>query len=275
MTACNCNNPTRGKAGGRLNFVLRIAAAVGLLALALAGLNQLEAAQPFEKPIVPADPDAAGRELVARLLALKPDENATNEAVLHVRLNRTNEWDVPLRVEVRVSETNWTTTYLANPSNSADQTCFTVVRTGQRAAEYHLRRDLGDSVQQSSPTGPGLMVPFAGSDFWLADLGMDFLQWPTQRLVLKEVRRTQSCDKLESLAPPGWTNGYVRVVSWFAIDSGAPVLIEAYDARGRMLKEFKPNEVRKVNGQWRAEELEMNNWRTGSRSSLRFLYDKR
>ncbi|MEY4385136.1 MAG: Outer rane lipoproteinsorting protein, partial [Verrucomicrobiota bacterium] len=58
-----------------------------------------------------------------------------------------------------------------------------------------------------------------------------------------------------------------------AIDSGAPVLIEAYDAKGKTVKEFKPSEVHKVDGQWRVEELEMNNWRTGARSTLRFLYD--
>jgi hypothetical protein len=123
--------------------------------------------------------------------------------------------------------------------------------------------------------GEQAFIPFAGSDFWLADLGMEFLQWPTQRLLKKELCRGQSCDKLESIAPAGQTNGYVRVVAWFDIDTGGPVLVEAYDAKGEFVKEFKPNKFTKVNGQWQVEELEMNNLRTGSRSYLHFkLGDK-
>lgn len=114
------------------------------------------------------------------------------------------------------------------------------------------------------------MIPFAGSDFWLADLGMEFLQWPTQRLLKKEICRSQSCDKLESIAPSGQTNGYVRVLSWFDIDTGGPVLVEAYDAKGKMVKEFKPNDFTKVNGKWQVEEVQISDNRTKSVSFLHF-----
>ena len=93
---------------------------------------------------------------------------------------------------------------------------------------------------------------------------------PTSPPSTTPVRRGQSCDKLESLAPAGQTNGYVRVVSWFDIDTGGPVICEAYDAAGKLIKEFKPNEFKKVDGQWQVEELEMRDLRTGSRSFIRF-----
>lgn len=233
----------------------------------------IAAAAPFEAPIVPTDPAAAGRELVAHLLSLRPAESATNEAVLRVRVNKTNQFEVPLRIEISVSETNWRTTYLANPQDGANQTRLEITRGVNDATQYQLRLDHGDSTKQTTPAGAELMQSFAGSDFWLADLGMEFLHWPTQRLLKKEICRGQSCDKLESLASAGETNGYVRVVSWFDIDTGGPVLVEAYDAKGRFVKEFKPNDFKKVDGRWQVEELEINNLRAGSRSFLRFKLD--
>ena len=244
--------------------------------LVLFGLGcwQIAAAAPFESPIVPADPAAAGRDLVARLLSLQPAENATNEAVLRVRVNKTNQFEVPLRIEVRINETNWTTIYRTFPgTNSGGTSTLTVKRQVSGANGYELRHDLGETTESKPVTEVDATTPFGGSDFWIGDLGMVFLHWPTQRLLKKELCRGQACDKLESLAPAGQTNGYVRVVSWFDIDTGGPVLVEAYDAKGRMIKEFKPNDFTKVNGQWQVQELEMNNWRTGSRSFLRFKLD--
>jgi hypothetical protein len=247
-----------------------------LIILELGCLHLAAAAAQLDAPIVPADPAAAGRELVTRLLSLRPAESVTNEAVLRVRVNKTNEFEVPLRIEVCVSETNWATIYRTLPgTNSMATFALTVRRQVSGTNIYELRRDIGDSVESKQVAGAEAMTPFAGSDFWIADLGMEFLHWPTQRLLKKEICRSQSCDKLESIAPTGQTNGYVRVVSWFDIDTGGPVLIEAYDAKakGKMMKEFKPNDFKKVNGQWQVEELEMNNLRTGSQSFLRFKFD--
>jgi hypothetical protein len=258
----------------------------------------IAAAAPFEAPIVPTDPAAAGRELVARLLALRPAEATTNEAVLRVRVNKTNQFEVPVRIEVSISETNWSTTYSTRYANAGETNgnsleieSAIINRTAaqtnlyeQTLAYFQAERgraikgvvgiSIGPQVRKSAAFGGAdAFVPFAGSDFWLADFGMEFLHWPTQRLLKKELCRGQSCDKLESLAQAGETNGYVRVVSWFDIDTGGPVLVEAYDAKGRFVKEFKPNDFKKVDGQWQVEELEMNNLRTGSRSYLRFKLD--
>jgi len=229
------------------------------------------AAATFDAPIVPADPAAAGRELVARLLAMKPAESVTNEAVLRIRTNKNSQFEVPLRIEVQVTETNWSTTYRTVPTtNAAAATVFTLTRRPSGRNHYELRRDDGDLKGSIHLTADDAMTPFAGSDFWLADLGMEYLQWPTQRLLKKEICRSQSCDKLESIAPEGLATPYVRVISWVDIDTGGPVLVEAYDAKGKMVKEFKPNDFAKVNGQWQVEELEISNLRTGSHSFIHF-----
>jgi hypothetical protein len=62
------------------------------------------------------------------------------------------------------------------------------------------------------------MAPFTGSDFWIADLGLDFLHWPKQRLLRKEMRHSKSCEVLESVNPQSVPGGYARVVSWIMIE---------------------------------------------------------
>lgn len=231
--------------------------------------------QVFSGPVVPDDPAGAGKELAARLLSLRPAEGVTNTVALTNLVKNKFQFAVPLRIEVSVSESNWTTSYVQVGAAGNAEKCFVVVRHLNGPSDYYVETVTNGVTARAVFQGQDAAVPVAGSDFTLSDVGMEFLRWPAQRLLVKEVFHSQSCDKLESVAPEGWTNGYVRVVSWFDIDTGAPVLIEAYDTKGKVVKEFKPSEVRKVDGQWRVEELEMNNWRTGSRSTLRFLYDKR
>jgi hypothetical protein len=240
-----------------------------LLGCVATSLTAAGAKQVFSTPIVPSDPDAAGKELVARLLSLRPVESITNGATLTNLVKKRFQFAVPLRIEVSVTESNWTTSYAQQRTTNHDETRFVVVRSLNSANEYYVETATNGVISRQTFHGQDAVVPIAGSDFTLADMGMEFLRWPSQRLLKKEVCRTQACDKLESLAPDGWTNGYVRVISWFDIDTGGPVLVEAYDAK-EMVKEFKPNDFTKVNGQWRVEELEMRDLRTGSRSFIRF-----
>ena len=250
--------------------------ALVLCVLALVCLRLAADPLHVDEPITPADPVAAGQELAARLLSLQPAESATNEATLFVRVNRTNRFEVELRIEVRVNETNWSTTYsTCRGTNPLATHTLTITRDEEGRPHYELRRDIGDLTESKELTGAEIMTSFAGSDFWAADFGMEYLRWPAQRLLRKELCRGQSCDKLESLSPPGQTNGYVRVVSWFDIDTGGPVLVEAYDAEGRQVKEFKPNNFKKVNGRWEVEEMEITNRRTGSHTTLRFKLNPR
>ena len=86
------------------------------------------------------------------------------------------------------------------------------------------------------------MSPFAGSDFWIADLGLEFFHWPEQKILKKEFRRGRGCMVLESTNPNPSTNGYSRVDSWIDKESGGIVQAKAYDAKGKLLKEFYPKD---------------------------------
>jgi hypothetical protein len=135
-----------------------------------------------------------------------------------------------------------------------------------RSNGYRL---FGDGFQKNL-AGDETMTPFAGSDFWIADLGLEFFHWPEQKILKHEMRRGRACKVLESTNPNPSTNGYSRVVSWIDNESGGIVQAEAYDFKNKLLKEFAPKSFKKVNGQWELQEMEIRNVQTGSRTRLEF-----
>jgi hypothetical protein len=113
------------------------------------------------------------------------------------------------------------------------------------------------------------MVPFAGSDFWLADLGYEFLHWPKQAVLKNDMRHSRACKVLESSNPTPGT--YSRVVCWITVEKPhAPVHADAYDATGTRFKQFDPKNLEKVNGVYQIESVEMRNSKTGSHTILEF-----
>jgi hypothetical protein len=48
---------------------------------------------------------------------------------------------------------------------------------------------------------------------------------------------------------------------------------DAYDAKGKLLKQFDPKKVRKVNGAWELAEMEIRNRQTGSSTKIEFELD--
>ena len=102
----------------------------------------------------------------------------------------------------------------------------------------------------------------AGSDFWVGDLGLEFLHWPAQKVLHGDTARGRLCKVLESTNPNPSTNGYSRVLSWIDNETLGIVKAEAYDANGKLLKEFLPKDIKKVNGQWQVGSMKINNVQT-------------
>lgn len=114
------------------------------------------------------------------------------------------------------------------------------------------------------------MSPFAGSDFRIADLGLEFLHWPEQKVTGHESRRMRDCTVLESDNPNPSAGDYSRVVTWLDNKTLAIIYAEAYDANDKLLKVFEPKSVKKVNGQWELQDIEIRNVQTHSRTWIRF-----
>lgn len=209
-----------------------------------------------------ATAEREGRELARQLRDARPDAGFTNTGTLVIRTSKKERNTIRFSSRVVVTGTSWTSLYEATDGTNNFST-FSVEHQPDLPSSYRL--DQTNLLATSQTT-----LPFAGSDFWLADLGLEFFHWPVQLLTRKEIKRGEACSVLESRDPTPPAGGYSRIVSWIDNDTGGILLAEAYDARGKLLKEFRPTEFKKVNGQWELKEMEMENVQTGSRSTLIF-----
>lgn len=224
-----------------------------------------------------SEAEIEGRDLAGQLCELRPAENFTNTGVLHVRDANGNRRTTPIRCEAIVTATNWLSIYKTLPGDSVRAHALLIAHES-KSNRYELTL--------TEPGNPGLhwtktksdivaRFSFAGSDFGVTDLGLEFFHWPAQKVLKHEMKRGQACKVLESRNPVPSTNVYSRVVSWIDNDSGGIVHAEAFDAKGKLLKEFNPKEFKKVNGQWQLQEMEIRNVQTHSRSRIEFNLESR
>lgn len=235
-------------------MILRLTLLLG--ALLLVGFTE---PPPPPKSLDPVEAAKQGRALAAEILSQQPAQNFTNSGVLKIG----RETEIQVRFETLVTPTNWQTIYEAAGSNRVET--LSVLHSAQQANAYF-------SGTNQLPR-PELSAPFAGSDFWLCDLGLEFFHWPEQKILKTELRKTRSCKVLESINPQPTTNSYSRVVSWIDTESLGIIHADAYDAAGKILKEFDPKTVREVNGQPQLVKMEMYNRQTRSRSQIEFDFE--
>lgn len=225
---------------------------------------------PAPRALEPAAAATQGRELVAEILSQKPEQDFTTAGILKIRTTARQE--LPILFQIKVTPTNWVAVYQvqAVTNSSLRDPAKPTLRIGRVAGQKN-QYEFGD--QPVSPEGGGIMVPFAGSDFWLADLGLEFFHWPDQKILKSELRKTRLCRVLESVNPQPATNGYARVVSWIDDESRGILHAEAYDSQNRLLKEFDARKFKKVRGEWQLEQMEMYNVQTRSRTQIEFNFD--
>ena len=212
-----------------------------------------------------------GRELTAELRSRIPSSNYTNTGTLEIRPRGGDVLEIPIRVTVQVFEDRWLNFYEALAPGKGDRIDrLTIVHRPGKPSRYY--QSAPDGLDQATPlTAEALAgLRFAGSDFWAGDLGLEFLAWPGQRVLMKDMRSGQSCNVLESTTPQPLANGYARVVSWLDIDTGGVVFAESYDTNQKRVKEFAPKAFKKVDGEWQLEEMRIEDLRSRSRSAIIF-----
>lgn len=193
-----------------------------------------------------------GRKLAQQLRELRPTQSLTNSGTLKLRGGKSRRADIPVQIHTIVAETNWQTIYRASTTNAV--AAYAVVHASGQPNHYRL-----ESCGENTDRIAQLWLPFGGSDFCLFDLGTEFFHWPDQRLLKQEMKKGQSCDVLESRPAGLATHGYSRVVAWIDIDTGGIVQADAYDVKGKLLKEFEVKELKKVNGRMEVTEIQMRN----------------
>ena len=223
----------------------------------------------------PAEGEREARVLISRLLEQKPERAVTNTGVLKIRDSDGNQREVPTRFDIVSGAGSWLNVYEAAPGPGKAPVKLTILHSDAHQNEYLLSDPAvaTDSHEPKKLQPQELMTSFAGSDFWIADLGLEFLHWPEQRVLRKQMRKGLSCDVLQSVNPQASPGGYSRVVSWIAVNRPEDIVIvhaEAYDARDKLLKEFDPKKVEKVNGVWQLEEMEIRNRQSATRTRIDF-----
>jgi len=244
-----------------------------ILALFLA-IPMIASAQ-LDQAVPGSDQPAAGLALAEKWRDAAPPENAEYKGALKIRNREGDTETVPLTFKIIKSDTNWQTVYEAAATVKTAAQKLVIVHAPGKSNEYYFAKGSsaggapGESLRLTSDQ---TAVAFAGSDFWLVDLGLEFFHWPSQRLLRTEMRKGQVAKVLESMNPrPG--GGYSRVVTWLEKESGAPILAEAYDANDKLLKQFSIKSVEKVKGQYQLQEMQISNPRTESRTRIEYDFE--
>jgi hypothetical protein len=223
-----------------------------------------------ERP-APLDKAEGAREatkLLVDLLAPKPAQ--TNTGVLRIRAKGAEPKELKIHFEVRPGTDHWISLFEAKGREGAS---LAVIQAEGKPNQYLLT--LCDVASATNPAprklaGGETMIPFAASDFWVSDLGLEFFHWPQQRVLRREMKRGQSCDVLESVNPAPVPGGYARVLTWIDLDSGGIVYAEAYDSQKAQLKEFAPKKLKKVRGEYQLESMVIRNPKTDSSTLIEF-----
>jgi hypothetical protein len=221
-------------------------------------------------PLDPVEGRKQARALVENLLSLKPTENLSGKLLLKITDAEDKETQVPAQFQVVLTPTNFLSIY-ETLSQGASGMKLTIIHTEGQPNQYLLNRPAGGPSKALSTNE--LMLPFAGSDFWVADLGLEFLHWPEQRIIRKEMRLSVFCDRLESINPKPVPGGYAKVVSWIGANRPGELIIvhaDAYDSKGKLLKQFEPKKLERVNGINQLKEMEIRNRQAGTHTRIEF-----
>ena len=232
-----------------------------LTASSIAGIATLNSTQLFG-----ATADVEGQRLVRELRDLRPAQTFNNTGVMEIR--RQARQRVSVYLKTLVDGEQWHSVY----GTAVGQT-LVISQSHDGPNVYRSLPPAGVNEQLNIGAQRVLrnsLIPFAGSDFWMFDLGLEFLQWPVQRVIGSATRKTMKCHVLESVNPFPRRGAYSRVVSYISVKSKAIVTAEAFDHQGKLWKRFEPKELRKVDGKYRLKKIEMRDFRTDSKTTLTF-----
>src|SRR6266516_3838113 len=179
------------------------------------------------------DRDQAGLDLAQKVRSMAPHENSNATGVLKIRDRDGKTVEVPVSCQVLAGGKTWQIIYEAKGARSEK---LTILHAADRANDYLYAKPANATARKL--TGKEAAIPFVGSDFWLSDLGLEFLHWPKQRLVKTEMRSSRWCNVLESINPAPASGDYARVLSWLDKESGGPIIAEGFNAANQRVKEF-------------------------------------
>ena len=248
---------------------MRLYFACLLLLSAMGTLAAAETRAASGLTILPApDPERDGQTMAARLRAAVPEQDSEFTGRLFITARDGQFREVPIVSRLMVGRTNWQVTYRTVSDGKRPEEVLTITKSTNAPGLYEFFT--GTNTVRRVLGADELTQPFAGSDFWAMDLGLEFFQWPKQKKIKNEVRRSRSCNVLESINPTPVAGGYAKVLTWIDVDTDGILLAEAYGADGKLIKDFAIGALRKVNGQHQLESMKIRSRKTGQDTELKF-----
>ena len=239
-----------------------ILAAFVLIACSPSAFAQGTKSNPTPLPQEKIDAAALLKDIVGRA----PQEFSETLGSLNIRDGEGKLRKVPIKWNVRPGTNEWTDTYQTAISGKVPPEVLVVTHREGQPNKYEFSR--GEIPKLAVTTN--IYVPFATSDFWLADFGLEFFRWPNPKHIKTEMRKSRACYVVQSLNPIPDNGPYGSVLSWIDTEKGGLIRAEAYDAKGKLLKEFSIKDFTKVNGRWQLKGFEIRNEQTDSKTSLEF-----
>jgi hypothetical protein len=208
--------------------------------------------------------DAAG--LLKDIAGRAPTEERQILGALKIRPAEGKPRSIPIKWVVLPGGAKWRDIYQTPQSADIPPEAFIVTHTEGSTNTYEFNR----AGQKVPDIATNLFQPFATSDFWLIDLGLDFFHWPNPKHFDTEMRKSRACYVIESSNPVPRAGAYKRVLSWLDTESGGLIRAEAYDHEDKLLKTFTVSDIKKIEGRWHIKELHIQNEQTDSSTRLAF-----
>lgn len=211
------------------------------------------------------------QEIVEIIRSRVPVKKIESQGVLKIRAPKAKMRSVPIHFEVKpLSEDSWESVYEAIlPEGRLERL---LIRSYiNHPNEYILRtKSEKESEWKTDKIQPGeeSAVSFAGTDFWLCDLGLEFLGWSDQLLLKREMRKGRPCRVIQSAPEERTGMMYARVVSWVDNESDGIVMAQSYNEFNKRLKEFEVQSFKKVEGVWQLKKMTIYDNLSDSRTTL-------
>jgi hypothetical protein len=223
--------------------------------------------------------DSEAQAHVRELLGQRPQREISIEGVLKLRDDRKGQRaEIPIKYSVQLDQDSWRSVYESRPRLPYGPETLIVHHHPGLPNRYEYIQHSADGQRTNAMvlTGNEAALPFAGSDYWLTDLGMEYLHWPDQRLVRDAkitMRLGRPCRVLASHNPRPTVGNYARVVSWIDAELGNLIYAEAFGIDGRRYKVFSLKGFKRVEGRWQVRDMELRNERTDSRTRIEFFFE--
>lgn len=224
---------------------------------------------------VSADPILEGQSLAAELRGLQIGIPGDISATLKIRKRGGERVERQVQKQSIQTEKGWNDLFSVTADDETAKEWILIRHRNGESPSYLMAnsKTLPMTDEEYQPlVKDDAMRPVGDSDFWVADLGLDFLHWPDQRIVPSKItmRKGIACKVLESARPTQSEKGYYKVRSWISSEYGGVIYAEAFDITNDKIKIFEVNDVEKIDGQWYLKELRIRNLRDRSTSSLEF-----